>query len=1006
MSTEIEEELRRERRRAVESLEEAVYSRSRLNVGKAPRLLAQALFIRLKDAVGKGSDIGEWWSKGSAAKELGTTVTSTSFKAAVKKLPKALRTCRPESQSLPRDEDCIGVAAIDASIGGVPHLVIVRGPTAEYRPGAPNNDDSLRLKVEFRPSAIGEPVLESKGVKAPFATRTRVFVAAVALTAIAVLAIFVWPKTPPASPPRRISAPARPSVDRHAIAVMTFHNGTGEAELEWLSTALPEILSQAMTSPRTRVIPREEVVRMEEGLRLHGTEATSAGNLARVRKRVHANSVIVGAFSRVGGPGAALLQVQVNLLDAHTGAALATDSAIGNETQLVEIVMRAGATIRERLKIGAVQEDEIKASVPSVHKAHQLYADGLAHLRRFRAKEARDLLLQAAVLDETHPLINFALSAACDTLGRESEARAAIKKARAHWEGLSGEQKARIEVQYHKHEARSYDISKEREAAWQNAISAQRKLCNLEENRDDIECDLQLAELMVAASKTNDALDTIKTFREHLSRPLATDGRLDLVEARAHQERSESKQHLALAISAANKGKALDDCALFGQARLLQATALLEIPDIPASNSAIDDARDCFHKIGDIGGDARAIEQKATSVGINEDLELERQLLRQAFDAHRRLGDVGSMARVTVRMSIRLVREGKAREAQKSLDDALDVFKRVGGPYEVAATLHEIGTTRFDRGDLGSAEKYYRQALSMFQAIPNSRAIAYALTNLGEVLACRGDLSDARKLHLDSFNINSGVAGGQANNSGVAYDLFMIGQIMALEGNPAAARIKYKTALDIQNDKNNGDPIAAAETKIAIARSWLEDNQPAEAQKEAEEAEQILSSNGAEDRSYFALAIVAQALLAQGHKRDAMQKAAEAWARVAESEDRRLRFAVAIARAHAWAASSGRGSTDASLTFLEKLRNEAADTGFVVAELQIDLAMGEIEVAAGRATGFDRLAALEQRAKGIGSVARRAATLRLQRAKLNMPNLSERTPARGERSVDARKPRK
>jgi hypothetical protein len=181
--------------------------------------------------------------------------------------------------------------------------------------------------------------------------------------------------------------------------------------------------------------------------------------------------------------------------------------------------------------------------------------------------------------------------------------------------------------------------------------------------------------------------------------------------------------------------------------------------------------------------------------------------------------------------------------------------------------------------------------------------------------------------------------------------------------------------LDIQEDDKSGEPLAAAETKIAIARLLLEENRPADAERLADTAEQVLSNNGAEDRGFLALATIAQALLAQNRREEAMQKASDAWSGVATSEDRRLRFAVAIARAQTWAASKDRRDIDAALAFLEALRNEAAQNSYVVAELQLSLAMAEIQGAAGQASGLDQLAAVEQAAqtKGIGGIVRRAA---------------------------------
>ena len=142
---------------AIGRVREAVYSRlnaQRVDEDARPYLLAKLLFGGLEDAVRKGAaPVGAQLSRSTAARDLNTSTNSNTFINAIKAVANALRQCRPDDPSLMAEEDdAAGVAAVDAPIDGVLHLVVVRGPTHAHR-NAKDSDRMLRLQAEFRPLA-------------------------------------------------------------------------------------------------------------------------------------------------------------------------------------------------------------------------------------------------------------------------------------------------------------------------------------------------------------------------------------------------------------------------------------------------------------------------------------------------------------------------------------------------------------------------------------------------------------------------------------------------------------------------------------------------------------------------------------------------------------------------------------------------------------------------------------------------------------------------------------
>jgi hypothetical protein len=114
----------------------------------------------------------------------------------------------------------------------------------------------------------------------------------------------------------------------------------------------------------------------------------------------------------------------------------------------------------------------------------------------------------------------------------------------------------------------------------------------------------------------------------------------------------------------------------------------------------------------------------------------------------------------------------------------------------------------------------------------------------------------------------------------------------------------------------------------------------------------------------MALAVTAESLLVQGRTAEARAAMVRATALTRRSQNRLVRFAVAISRARVDAALGN--VADARKT-LETVSAEAASLGFRGYELQARYALGDIETSGGdRAAGRARLAAVVKDAERFG----------------------------------------
>lgn len=743
-------------------------------------------------------------------------------------------------------------------------------------------------------------------------------------------------------------APARPSV-----AVLGFRNASGKPEAEWLATAISEMLTTDLAAGgKVRVLPGEEIARIRRELDI--SDPGSAAVASLLKGKLGADVVASGSYTLLDG---GLLRIDARLQNVGSTEVLAAGKATGTESQLFDLVSRAGSPLRGALGAGGVSPTEalqVEASLPGNAEAARLYSEGLARLRLFDAKAARDILQKAAAADPKHPLIHAALAASWSAIGFESAAREEARLAMTLSDALSDRQKRRIEARLH-----------ETEKDWGKAIEAYRAL--FESSPDDLDAGLDLAEAQARGGRSTEALVTLESLRR-LPGALAADPRIDLVEALAHRELSAPHEQQRLAESAARKASALGARLLLARARALEATALQALGETGRAMTAFEAARELYEAGGDVGGLARTLNDMASALYSTGDLDGARRLFERAVVLHREIGDESGAARALHNLGNVSFDAGKLSEAEKLYDESLATFRRVGARYEEAVTLNDLGARLQYRGDLAAAGQRYREALTVFQQIGEKRGVATTLANLAELLFIRGDLRQAQDLQQESLALCREIG----DKDVAAYDLYRLGELFSAAGDLHAARDRYEEALKMQ--QQIGDKMAQAQTRLGIAGIASAEGRSAEAESMLREAEESLRTGGAPDLASLAQAQLAEILLAQG-RLDEARKAGDAVAKAtAGSEDRHVRLAAAVAAARIRAAAGRAEDVAAALLALDRARKEAEKGGFVKDGYEAELAAGEIEIAAGKAGGRTRLQALarDAAAKGYGLVARRA----------------------------------
>jgi tetratricopeptide (TPR) repeat protein len=745
---------------------------------------------------------------------------------------------------------------------------------------------------------------------------------------------------------------------RRAVAVLGFRNTVGRADRAWLSTALAEALATELAAgERLRTIPGENVSRLKSDLGLADTDSLARDTLARVRARLGADVVVLGSYIAAGADSGGRIRLDVRIQDAVAGETVASVAETGTEAEILDLIARTGQRLREHLgvaELSVAEAGSVRAAHPAGPEAARLYSEGLAHLRLFDARRARDKLEKAVAEEPGRPLAHSALAAAWAALGFDAKAREEAKKAVDLSAALAREDRLAVEARYRELNGEAEKATELYGLLWGFFP-------------DNLEYGLRLATAQTRAGQGRPALATADELRR-LAPPAALDPRIDLVEAAAAQGLSDWKREEAAAARAASKGLAQGAKLVVARARLLQGWALRNLGETRAASAASAESKRLYQEAGDRSGAALATNTRAVILWQQGEHEEARGLYEEALATYREIGDRAGESTALNNVAILHKEQGEYEEAEALYEAALAIDRETGDKSGVAATLNNLANVMLQQGDLAKAKHRHEEALALRREIGEGAGEAASLVNLAEVLFKQGDLAGAEARCRLALARSRELADRNLS----AYALFDLGEVLLLRGDLEGARAAHEEALALR--ELLGQKATTAESRLARGRLAIEEGRAAHAVEELRPLVQAFQASKSPHNQAMALAALSQALAILGQTREALESAEEAATLAAGSARPDVRLSVAIAAARV----RGGPGRDAQAG-LEAARAEARRRGLAGLELEARLASAELQARKGdRAGGRAALRAVEKEAKarGFGLFAHRAAVAR------------------------------
>jgi serine/threonine protein kinase/tetratricopeptide (TPR) repeat protein/TolB-like protein len=849
---------------------------------------------------------------------------------------------RPSARELRGDLDAIAMKAL------------CKEPERRY-PSARELSDDIGRHLCGMPVTARRTAVVYRSLKFLRRHRESLTVAVLALTVAGVAAI--WEAQRLRAERAHPSLVQTPVPFRPAAAVLGFKNLSGRDDTAWLATALSEMLTTELAAGgNLRMLPGETIARARIELALPDVATLSSETLKAVRQRLGSDFIVSGSYLDLGA-ASDHIRLDLRLQDAARGETLTSVSVDGSERQLLDLVSRSGARLRDRLGLPTVLPAEstgVQNSLPSNPDAAKSYSEGLAKLRAFDALAARDLLSRAVSIDPGYPLAHAALAQAWLTLGYDAKGREEAKTALDTARPLNRENHLLVEAGY-------YEASKD----WPKAIEAYRTLFNF--FPDNPEYGLALAKAQTAAGQGKDAMATLEKLRK-LPREADFDPRVDLATVNAASVLSDNTLQANAAASAARKGRLTGAKLLIAVARTQQCRALANVGRFAESAAACEEARAIYQAVGDWAGTARVLHTMAEAPLDQGDLESAQSLYAQALAIARRIGDELGIARELGNLGFVYQEQGQWAKAEQFQRESLAASREIGARTIEAGRLGILGEIFRAQGRLREAGAQIQDSIAMAREIGNAELEAIDLSDQGDLAADQGDLGEALRQYDESLRIFRDI--GEKGYQAAA--LAEIGHVRAEQGDTSAARALYDQALAMQKPLGvKGD---LAQTQVAMAELLCEINEAPDAADLLRTALTEFQTEKKANDEIRAQGILARALLLQGQIAPA-RAASDAAAALIDrgSIMNRLEWQLDDARVRV----AEKDLIGAERSAREVL-SESAQHGLVSLQFKASLALAEIHAAGSNTAAVRReLQRLQKsaQAKGLGLIVHKAAAL-------------------------------
>jgi DNA-binding winged helix-turn-helix (wHTH) protein/tetratricopeptide (TPR) repeat protein len=644
------------------------------------------------------------------------------------------------------------------------------------------------------------------------------------------------------------SGTAFASTSRPSIALLKLRNLSGRQQDAWLATALPEMLLTELTvGSQLRVIPGENVSRVQRSLGISDTDSPEPEMLRKLHETLGADLLVVGSYTSLGNESGGKIRIDLRILEIPDGNTKASFFEVGTLSDLFDLVPRAGAQLRRSLGWRALSPEQAMATQalrPTRNEAAQPYFQGLERLRANDSIGAIKHLQEAASADPGSALVYSALSEAWADLGYDTRAAEEAEKAVRLAGSLPKDAQLAIQA-----------LHSTAKKEWDEAAEIYKSLWTF--YPDDLEYGLQLAHSYSMGGRGPQAKAAVAALRK-LPPPEGSDPRIDLEEAEIAMRMSDFTTQKAAAERAITKGREMGEAQFEARGLSLKAEAWLLTGNPREATDLFRKAQELYRQAANEPAAKRLVTHLGVALHEQGDLEDAREMYDEALQSAEQTESAVGIALLKANLGLLYQDMGDIPRAEAHLRESHAAFARMGDRVRVTRTLHALATVLLSKGEVAEAEQRLGTVLSLARQTGNRLDEARALDSQGQILARQGSLTEARKRQEQAFKLSQAIANPSQN----AALLTTSADVLAHLGDLGRAQRRLEQALEARRKAN--DRLSIGQILGSLSQIAYEQGDLAVARSHAAEQLRIARESGALQILAQAHQNLGRASLAQG----------------------------------------------------------------------------------------------------------------------------------------------
>jgi serine/threonine protein kinase/tetratricopeptide (TPR) repeat protein len=594
------------------------------------------------------------------------------------------------------------------------------------------------------------------------------------------------------------SGHATVAVQAQSLAILPFHNASGDPAWNWLGPSLGDMLSTDVgQSAHLRTVSPDRLQQVLHDLKIAPDTALDATILRRVAEFANADIVVSGQYAKLGDQ----IRIDATLQDLKHGRTVSLKAEAPNQQQLSAAIDKLADNIRQNLSLSPdlVKELRSQSFKPNSSSVEALrdYNQGVQMLRQGNNLDALKSLQAATTEDPQFALAFSKLGEAYSTLGYDSDAEQASRRAMDLSQDLPLAEKYLIEASH----ARVIKDNTKATAAYENLAKS---------FPDDIDVQFALGSLYENAGNFDEA-------RQHYAKVLAADGKnIDGLLAMGRIEIKAGNPQAGLDPLGKAKNLSIDVNNEEQEALILQATGIaykhLNKPAEALRN--YEDSIAINRRLGQKRGVAASLDEIAQiqdSMGKTDDAL---KSYNEALDIRREIGAKKEAGDTIINIASEYTDRGLYDKALPMFKEALQIQRDAGDEAYQALCLNNIGNIYMAKGENQDAVTYFQQALQIREKLGVPGDIAESLHNLGEVYVNLGQYDEAMSSYMRALDLNR----KNSDAHGAALQSHSLGVLFQLQGRIGPAVSALQDAVTgLQQSGDHARPLADSLNDLADA---------------------------------------------------------------------------------------------------------------------------------------------------------------------------------------------